>query len=277
MDLRIFIEPQQGASFEDQLAAAQATEECGFDAFFRSDHLMAFAGDGLPGPTDSWVTLGALARETRRVRLGTMVTSMTFRFPGVLALAVDKVDAMGAGRVEMGLGAGWFDGEHLAHAIPFPPLGQRLERLDEQLQILRGLWATPVGERFSFKGGHYTVVDSPGLPKPMQRPHPPIIIGGAGARRTPALAARYADEFNVPFHSVADFTKSVGRVKKACEDEGRDPSSLVYSAAVGVDVRANSPEKVVDELSQFKDAGAQRLYLQLLDTADVEQVAVIAA
>jgi len=194
MDLRIFIEPQQGASFEDQLAAAQATEECGFDAFFRSDHLMAFAGDGLPGPTDSWVTLGALARETRRVRLGTLVTSMTFRFPGMLAIAVAQVDAMSAGRVELGLGAGWFDGEHLAHAIPFPPLGQRLERLDEQLQILRGMWATPVGERFSFKGEHYTVVDSPGLPKPVQRPHPPIIIGGAGARRTPALAARHAAE-----------------------------------------------------------------------------------
>src|SRR2546430_5020376 len=155
MDLRIFIEPQQGASFEDQLAAAQATEECGFDAFFRSDHLMAFGGDGLPGPTDSWVTLGALARETQRVRLGTLVTSMTFRFPGPLAIAVAQVDAMSGGRVELGLGAGWFEGEHQAHAVPFPPLGERLERLDEQLQILRGLWTTPAGQRFNFKGDHY--------------------------------------------------------------------------------------------------------------------------
>jgi alkanesulfonate monooxygenase SsuD/methylene tetrahydromethanopterin reductase-like flavin-dependent oxidoreductase (luciferase family) len=159
--------------------------------------------------------------------------------------------------------------------VPFPPLGQRFEMLEEQLQIILGMWATPTGERFSFEGKHYKVEDSPGLPKPVQQPHPPIIIGGAGSKRTPRLAARYADEFNVPFHGVADFAKSIGRVKKACEEQGRDPSSLVCSAAVNVDIRANSADKVVDELSQFKEAGAQRLYMQLLDTADAEQVSII--
>src|SRR5437764_1242255 len=255
MDLRIFTEPQAGASYEQQLTVAQTAERLGFDAFFRSDHFMTMSGTGLPGPTDSWVTLGAIARETTRIRLGTLVTSATFRLPGVLAITVAQVDAMSNGRVELGLGTGWFDPEHHAHGVPFPPLGQRFEMLEEQLQILLGMWATPRGERFSLEGRHYNVVDSPGLPKPVQQPHPPIIIGGAGSRRTPKLAARYADEFNVPFHGVADFTKSIGRVKKACEDQGRDPSSLVYSAAVGVDVRANSSEKVVDELSQFKEAG----------------------
>ena len=271
------LEPQQGATYDQQLAIAQAAEAEGLDGFFRSDHLMRFdQEDPGPGPTDSWITLAGIARETRRIRLGTMVTSMTFRFPGMLAIEVAQVDAMSGGRVELGLGAGWFDPEHHAHAVPFPPLGQRFEMLDEQLQIVLGMWTTPRGEKFSFEGEHYQVVDSPGLPKPVQQPHPPIIIGGAGSKRTPRLAARYADEFNVPFHAVDDFKKAIGRVKKACQDAGRDPSSIVYSAAVNVDIRANSADKVVDELSRFKEAGAQRLYMQLLDNDDVEQVSIIA-
>jgi len=271
------LEPQQGATYDQQLAIAQAAEAEGFDAFFRSDHLMRFdQEDPGPGPTDSWITLAGIARETSRIRLGTLVTSMTFRFPGMLAIEVAQVDVMSGGRVELGLGAGWFDPEHHAHAVPFPPLGQRFEMFEEQLQIVVGLWTTPAGERFSFEGQHYSVVDSPGLPKPAQQPRPPIIIGGAGKKRTPRLAAQYADEFNVPFHSVKDFKKAIGRVKKACEKQGRDPASMVYSAAVNVDIRANSADKVVDELSQFKEAGAERLYLQLLDNDDVEQVSIIA-
>jgi len=271
------LEPQQGATYDQQLAIAQAAEAEGFDGFFRSDHLMRFdQEDPGPGPTDSWITLAGIARETSRIRLGTMVTSMTFRFPGMLAIEVAQVDAMSNGRIELGLGAGWFDPEHHAHAVPFPPLGQRFEMLEEQLQIVLGMWTTPRGERFNFEGTHYTLVDSPGLPKPAQQPHPPIIIGGAGTKRTPRLAARHADEFNVPFHAVDDFKKAIGRVKEACEKQGRDPSSIVYSAAVNVDIRASSADKVVDELSQFKEAGAQRLYLQLLDNADVEQVSIIA-
>src|SRR5436309_823923 len=194
----------------------------------------------------------------------------------MLAIEVAQVDTMSNGRVELGLGAGWFDPEHHAHAVPFPPLGQRFEMLEEQLQIVLGMWTTPRGERFTFEGKHYKVVDSPGLPKPAQQPHPPIIIGGARTKRTPRLAARYADEFNVPFHSVADFTKSIGRVMQACEDQNRDPNSLVYSAAVNVDIRANTADMVVEDLAQFRDAGAQRLYLRFLDTASTEQVASIA-
>jgi F420-dependent oxidoreductase-like protein len=277
MDLRVMLEPQQGATYDQQLAIAQAAEAEGFDGFFRSDHLMRFDDeDPGPGPTESWITLAGIARETSRIRLGTMVTSMTFRMPGMLAITVAQVDAMSGGRVELGLGTGWFDPEHHAHGVPFPPLGQRFEMLEEQLQIILGMWAAPKGKKFSFEGQHYTVVDSPGLPKSVQQPHPPIIIGGAGSKRTPRLAAQYADEFNVPFHSVPDFSKSIARVKKACEAQGRDPSSIVYSAAVNVDIRANSADKVVDELSQFKEAGAERMYLQLLDVEDVDQISVIA-
>jgi len=200
MDARIFVEPQQGAHYADLLAVAQLTEELGYDAFFRSDHYLTMSGDGLPGPTDAWITLAALARETERVRLGTLVTSATFRLPGPLAIAVAQVDDMSGGRVELGLGTGWFDGEHTAYGIPFPPLAERFERLEEQLEILTGLWGTPLGEHFSFAGRHYRLDDSPALPKPRQQPRPPIIIGGAGPNRTPRLAARFADEFNVPFH-----------------------------------------------------------------------------
>jgi F420-dependent oxidoreductase-like protein len=276
MDLRVMLEPQQGATYDQQLAIAQAAEAEGFDGFFRSDHLTRFdQEDPGPGPTESWITLAGIARETSRIRLGTLVTSMTFRLPAMLAITVAQVDAMSGGRVELGLGTGWFDPEHHAHGVPFPPLGQRFDMLEEQLQIILGMWTTPLGERFNFEGKHYQLVDSPALPKPVQKPHPPIIIGGAGSKRTPRLAARYADEFNVPFHSVPDFTKAVDRVKKACADAGRDPASIVYTAAVNVDVRANKPEKVVKDLQEYKEAGAQRIYMQLLDVADVDQIHVL--
>jgi F420-dependent oxidoreductase-like protein len=181
MELRIFAEPQEGASYDQQLAMAQAAESHGFGAFFRSDHLLRIKpGSGRPGPTDSWVTLGALARETSTIRLGTMVTSATFRLPGLLAVAVAQVDAMSGGRVELGLGTGWFEAEHAAYGIPFPPFGERFDRLEEQLTILTGLWGTPVEERYSFDGTYYSLTDSPALPKPLQRPRPPIIVGGLG-------------------------------------------------------------------------------------------------
>src|SRR3954471_1274879 len=179
-----------GATYDDLLAVARRTEECGFDAFFRSDHYLTMAGDGLPGPTDAWVTLAGLARETSRVRLGTLVTSATFRLPGPLAIAVAQVDAMSGGRVELGLGSGWYDAEHTVYGIPFPPLGERFDRLEEQLAIVTGLWGTPVGGRFSYDGRYYTLRNSPALPKPMQQPGPPVIVGGLGRPRTPRLAAR---------------------------------------------------------------------------------------
>ncbi len=229
--VRIFVEPQQGASYDQLLAVARETEAGGFDALFRSDHFLTMGGDGLPGPTDAWVTLGGLARETSRIRLGTLVTSATFRLPGVLAIEVAQVDAMSGGRVEIGLGAGWYDAEHTAYGVPFPPVGERFERLEEQFQILEGLWGTPEGETFSFEGRHYQLKDSPALPKPVQRPHPPIIVGGGGPTSTPRLAATYADEFNLPFSSLADTEAQFGRVRAACEARGRDPKSLRLSAA----------------------------------------------
>ena len=198
-DFRIFVEPQNGSSYTDQLAVARTAENAGYSAFFRSDHYLAMNGDGLPGPTDSWVTLAGLARETSSIRLGTMVTSATFRYPGPLAISVAQVDEMSGGRVEFGFGAGWFEAEHRANAIPFAPLGERFDRLTEQLEIITGLWTSPPGQTFDYSGTHYTVADSPALPKPVQSPHPPIIIGGGGAKRTPALAAKFAAEFNIPF------------------------------------------------------------------------------
>ena len=193
MELRLFIEPQQGASYADQLAIARKAEECGFSAFFRSDHLLVMGdGDGLPGPTDTWTTLAGLARDTTTIRLGTLVTSATFRHPGLLAVQVAQVDEMSGGRVELGLGAGWSEREHAAYGIPFPEsVGERFDRLEEQLAIITGLWETPVGKRFTHEGRHYTLVDSPALPKPVQTPVP-IVIGGTGRRRTPDLAGRYA-------------------------------------------------------------------------------------
>jgi F420-dependent oxidoreductase-like protein len=302
MQLRIFIEPQQGASYDQQLAMARVAEEGGFDAFFRSDHYLRMGeGDPRPGPTDSWVTLAGLARETSTIRLGTLVTSATFRRPGPLAIAVAQVDAMSDGRVELGLGTGWFDAEHDAYGIPFGTFGERFDHLTEQLEVITGLWSTPVGETFSYSGRHYTLKDSPALPKPAQRPHPPIILGGAGPKRTPALAARFANEFNVPFHSVADSRRQLDNVRAACERAGRDPSSMTYSAAAcvvcgrdeaDVERRAISigrtveyarqagptgtPPEVVDQLGAYGDAGAERAYLQLLDIDDLDHVRLLA-
>jgi F420-dependent oxidoreductase-like protein len=303
VDFRAFVEPQQGATYADQLAVARTAEQLGYSAFFRSDHYLAMSGDGLPGPTDSWVTLAGIARETTSIRLGTMVTSATFRHPGPLAISVAQVDEMSDGRVELGLGAGWFEAEHKAYAIPFPPLRERFERLAEQLAILTGMWATPAGETFDYAGSHYTVVESPGLPKPAQTPRPPIIIGGQGAKRTPALTAQFADEFNIPFVGLDALKTQYGRVAAAVADAGRPADSLTYSAAfvlcagrddaevarradaIGRDVddlRGDSPvvgtpAEIVDKLAPFIEAGVQRVYLQVLDMADLDHLSVFAA
>lgn len=301
MLLRIFTEPQQGATYDQLLAVARTAEEEGFDAFFRSDHYLRMGpGDPGPGPTDAWITLAGLARETTTIRLGTLVSSMTFRNPGVLTISVAQVDAMSGGRVELGLGAGWFEQEHRAYGIDFPPLGERFDRLEEQLSIVHGLWSTPAGERFSFEGSHYRVDDSPALPKPVQRPHPPIVVGGGGPKRTPRLAARFADEYNVPFQPVEATAALFARVREACEGEGRDPSGIVYSAAVvvccgaddaevarragrigrGVDElrrngAAGTPDEVIAKLEQYRDAGADRIYLQVLDLDDLDHVRLL--
>jgi F420-dependent oxidoreductase-like protein len=302
VDFRVFVEPQQGASYSDQLAVAQAAESLGFSAFFRSDHYLAMSGDGLPGPTDSWVTLGGIARETSTIRLGTLVTSATFRHPGPLAISVAQVDEMSGGRVEFGLGTGWFEKEHLAYAIPFPPLRERFARLTEQLELITGLWTAPVGETFDYAGAHYAVNDSPALPKPVQRPHPPIIVGGSGAKKTPRLAATFADEYNVPFASLDTITAQFDRVRDAVDAVGRPADSMIYSAsfvvcagrdeaeigkraaAIGREVdelRSNSPlagtpGEIVDQLGPYAEIGLRRVYLQLLDMSDLDHLQLFA-
>ena len=308
MDLRIFTEPQQGASYADLLGVTRATREHGFSAFFRSDHLLRMGdGDGRPGPSDSWVTLGAIAAQVPDIRLGTLVTSATFRHPSMLAMAVADVDDISGGRAELGLGAGWFADEHTAYGIPFgASFGERFTRLTEQLEIITGLWDTPAGETFDHHGATYTVEGSPGLPKPVQTgrtgtPRVPIVIGGKGPTKTPALAARFADEFNVPFSDLATTTAQFDRVRAACEAAGRDPGSMVFSAAqvlcVGADdaevarraaaigrdagsirdesVAAGTVAQVVDALGAWQDAGVSRLYLQVLDLADLDHLALV--
>ena len=300
MDLRIFTEPQQGASHDDLLRVARATEELGFDAFFRSDHYLSMgSGSGLPGPSDAWLTLAALARETSRIRLGTLVSPVTFRLPGPLAIMVAQVDEMSGGRVELGLGAGWYEAEHTAYGIPFPEVGERFSRLVEQVEIVHGLLSTSPGERFSYAGTYYDLQDSPALPKPVQSPHPPIVLGGAAKKRGAALAAKYADEFNAGFDSVDDTRAIFGRVRAAAEETGRTLAySIAHTAVVGKDetelkrraeaigrdvdnLRANSlagtPAEVVDRLGAFAELGATRGYLQILDLHDIDHLELIAA
>lgn len=301
MDLRIFTEPQQGATYDDLLAVARAAESLGFDGFFRSDHYLHMSGDGGPGPTDAWTSLAGLARDTSTIRLGTLVSSATFRLPGPLAVQVAGVDQMSGGRVELGLGAGWFAAEHTAYGIPFPDVGERFDRLEEQLAVIAGLWATEPGKTFSFNGTHYPVVDSPALAKPVQPGGVPIIIGGHGKRRTPALAAQYAAEFNAAFASPAATGEQFARVRTAAAAAGRAADDLTYSAAVVVclgrdektvrrraaaigrdvdDLRANalagSPDEVRTRAEEFAAGGTQRLYLQVLDLADLDHLGDLA-
>ncbi|WP_432137772.1 LLM class F420-dependent oxidoreductase [Streptomyces sp. bgisy154] len=300
MDLRIFTEPQQGATYDTLLTVAKATEDLGFDAFFRSDHYLKMGDvDGLPGPTDAWITLAGLARETKRIRLGTLMTAATFRLPGVLAVQVAQVDQMSGGRVELGLGAGWFEEEHTAYGIPFPK--EKFGRLEEQLEIVTGLWGTPAGETYDFHGTYYDLTDSPALPKPAQAKIP-VLIGGLGARRTPRLAGRYADEFNVPFASVEDSERMFARVRAAAEEAGRRGDDLICSNAlvvcVGKDDRevarraaaigreadelkanglAGTPAEVVDKIGRYAATGSRRIYLQLLDLSDLDHLELIAS
>ena len=303
MKLRIFTEPQQGARYQDLLTVAQHAEKLGFDGFFRSDHYvkMGDQASGLPGPSDAWITLAGIARETSTIRLGTLVNSSTFRYPGVLAISIANVDDMSNGRVELGLGAGWFNDEHTSYGIPFPALGERFDRLEEQLAIVTGLWKTPIDQTFSFDGKHFQLTNSPALPKPVQSPVP-IIIGGGGPKRTPALAARYASEFNLPFSSQEAFIQQCNRVKAACTEIGRDPNTLVYSTALIVcvgktdaDIKrraavlgrevdelklngvCGTPAEAIEKLQSWAAVGAERAYLQVLDLADLDQLDLMAS
>jgi F420-dependent oxidoreductase-like protein len=303
VELRVFTEPQQGATYETLLAVARVAEECGYGGFFRSDHYLHMGGvDGRPGPTDAWTTLAGLARDTSRIRLGTLVTPATFRRPGPLAVTVAQVDSMSGGRVELGIGAGWFEAEHKAFAIPFPRVAERFDRLEEQLEIITGLWAAPDGKEYSYAGRYYQIEHNPALVRPQQRPRPPIIIGGRGPRRTPNLAARFADEVNVAFSPPADCRAAYERAARACEELGRDPASLRPSAgivvccgsdetevarraaAIGREVdelkehgAAGTPEEVAASIGRWVDAGARAIYLQFLDLSDLDHVRLVAA
>ena len=302
MDLRIFVEPQQGTTYERLAALAGVAETTGFDGFFSSDHYLRMGeGVGLPGPTDAWTTLAGLARDTSRIRLGSLVTPITFRLPGPLAIIVAQVDAMSGGRVELGIGAGWFDEEHTNNGIPYPAMGERFDRLEEQLAIITGLWSTPTGETFDFAGDHYRVERSPALPKPIQTPRPPIVMGGFGPKRTPRLAATYADEFNLPFFPASAFAGTCANVVAACEARARDPATMTFSAAQVVccgrddaeiarraaaigrevgELRENgvtgTPAECATRLREFADAGAARVYLQILDDTDHDHLRLIA-
>lgn len=301
MEYCLFTEPQQGFSYDDQLAFARSAETHGLDGFFRSDHYLRMGeGDPLPGPTDAWTTLAGLARETSHIRLGTLVSSVTYRVPGILAIQVAQVDAMSGGRVELGLGTGWFEAEHAAYGIPFPP--RRFDLLEEQLDVVTGLWSTPAGETFSFEGEHYRLDAAPALPKPVQSPVP-VIVGGGGPKRTPALAARFATEFNIGFVAEDVVAEKFAVVRAACQDIGRDPASLKFSVAlptiVGADDAAierraaaigqtraqfdnganliGRPEQIAEKVERLRALGAERVYFQLLDLRDVDHADEVGA
>ena len=299
MRISLFVEPHRGATYDDQLTLARHAEAAGFEGFLRADHYQSMGADlGLPGPTDAWITLAGLARETSRIRLGTLVNAATFRLPGPLAIMVAQVDAMSGGRIDFGMGAGWLEREHVSYGIPFPPLGERLDRMSEQLEIITGLWRTPVGERFSYDGKHYQLLDAPALPKPMQRPGPPVIVGGRGPRRTPEIAGRFADEFNMPFKTVAETAVAFDRVRAAAERHGREP---VLSAGIVVavgrthaeaerraaplhvpsalppeDPVVGTPELLVQRIAEMAAIGAGRVHLRVIDMSDLDHLDLIA-
>jgi F420-dependent oxidoreductase-like protein len=298
--LRIFAEPQQGASYDQLLGLAQAAEAGGFDAFFRSDHYLKMGRvSGLPATTDAWITLAGLARDTSRIRLGTLVTPVTFRSIGSFAVTVAQVDQMSGGRVDVGLGSGWYEREHVAYGMPFPSLRERYDALEDQLAILAGVWSTPAGEMFEYAGRTAAV----NLEADTLRPHarPPIVLGGNGGPRSARLAVTYADEYNKAFVPLPEIRAVHDRIRVACEAAGRDPSTMVYSsghviccgstdAEIGrraafirrdlddlrTDALVGTPAEVLDTLGALMDAGVERFYLQVLDHSDLDHVRLVA-
>jgi len=297
MRMRVLLEPHHGATYPQILALARVTEEAGFDAFFRSDHYLGIDADDTGyQPTDSWTTLAGLAVQTERIALGTLMTASTYRQPGPLAIAVATVDAMSGGRAELGIGAAWYEREHRFFGIPFPPLGDRFDRLAEQLDIITGLWATTPGQRFSYHGKHYQLEECASIPRPARTP--PIIIGGAGPRRTPALAARFAGEFN---SGMSDgLAERFANFRAICERSGRDPDNVRLSTTLPVCCGATraeakrraealgeaglrmlrmgvtgDPGDVTARLAELAEAGADTVYFHLYDVADTDHVRLL--
>jgi F420-dependent oxidoreductase-like protein len=299
MRARILVEPRRGGTYEQFLAIARATEESGFDAFFRSDHLMGVDPTELAyRPSDAWTTLAGLARDTRRVRLGTLLTAGTYRQPGLLAVIAAGVDEMSGGRVELGLGAGWYEREHAAFGLPFPTLKGRFDRLEESLAIIKGLWTTPPGQAFTHRGDQFSLAECATPPRVTQHPHPPIIIGGAGPKRTPRLAAQYADEFNAAFGG--GIAERYATFDQACERIGRDPAtarrSVVLPVCCGADqaeitrregafaaerllqaAAHGTPEVVAEKVAELAELGTDTIYFHIYDIDDLDHVRLLGA
>jgi F420-dependent oxidoreductase-like protein len=299
--VRVLMEPRHGATYDRIAAMARATEDAGFDGFFRGDHYLGIdAGDPDYLPTDSWTTLAGLARDTSQIKLGTLMTAGTFRHPAVVAIAVATVDQMSGGRVCLGIGTGWYEREHQSFGIPLPPMGERFDRLEEAMQVITGLWTTPRGERFSFQGRFWQLDQCANFPVLVQQPRPEIVIGGTGPRRTPLAAARYADEFNSGGGSGT--AERIARVRQVCEEIGRDPDTLRMSVttqvicgttraeaerrlerlgAPGARMLANgvvgTPSEVVDALASFARDGCEIAYLHIFDIDDLEHLRLIGA
>ena len=302
MTARIFTEPQQGATYDDLLAVARTGAELGYGAFFRSDHYLKMGSPaGEPTVTDAWTTLAGLARDTTGIRLGTLVTPVTFREIGAFTVTATQVDQMSGGRVDVGLGAGWYEDEHRAFGMPFPPMGERYDRLEDQLAVLHGVWTAPAGATFEHTGRTASVRIDADTVRPAQRPRPPIVLGGSGGPRSGRLAATYADEYNTAFVKPPVMQGVHDSVRAACERHDRDPSSLVYSvgqvlccgadeaevgrraAAIGrepAELRENglagTPAEVLEKMGVFAELGAQRFYLQVLDLTDLDHLRLVA-
>jgi F420-dependent oxidoreductase-like protein len=305
MDLCLMIEGQEGVSWEQWAALARGCEEHGIPTLFRSDHYMNLDGQHPErGSLDAWATLNALAAITSTLRLGTMVSPATFRHPSELAKVVVTADQVSGGRVDLGLGAGWHDREHEAYGFPFADTRTRVDVMEEQIQIILGSWTE---DSFSFSGTHYTLKDLDAQPRPVQSPHPPLIMGGSAGPRSAALAARYADEYNTPFPSDDDLRTRRDNVLRACEKAGREPLpfSVMTGFVVGRDASelrdratrlaerigstadallsdppeawiVGTTEHAAERLGALRDAGVHRVMCQNLLHDDLDVLAVIA-
>jgi F420-dependent oxidoreductase-like protein len=259
MRFALMTEPQQGLSYDEILAIARTAEESGLEAFFRSDHYASFPGGSGKPTTDAWATLAGLARETSTIRLGVLVSPVTFRIPGSLAKVIQTVDEMSGGRVEAGFGAGWNADEHAQLGIPFPDIGERFDMLTEQMAIIHGLWSEPDG--WSYDGEYWQVRGAKrhGEISRGGRRHPHILLGGKGGPRLAALVAEYADEFNLNSASPEDAPAAYARIRAACQERGRDPDEVVYSAMTGVLVAETEGDlraRVADLLTALGQGGA---------------------
>jgi F420-dependent oxidoreductase-like protein len=309
MDVCLMIEGQEGVSWEQWVSLALACEEHGFQGLFRSDHYVSFRRPSESGSLDAWATLSALTGRTERIRLGTMVSPATFRHPSELAKTVVTADHASGGRVELGMGAGWFEGEHRAYGFPFPPTRKRFDMLEEQVEIVHRLWDRDE-DSVTFDGTHYSLEGCPGLPKPLQDPHPPLILGGGAGPRAARLAALWADEYNVNYVPPEECGRARERLSAACDEIGRDRGELGLSLMTGTIVGADregleraaarlmerrgetgdpnaflgglgperivgTPDQVLERLTEFAEAGVGRVMMQHLAHDDLDSVALI--